>query len=150
MLAAARRELEVVGSELVRRGLLESPEDLFFLDLHEARAALDGAQLSDLVRSRRSDYEWELRRRHVPRVLLSDGTEPETVAAIAAAAQGGSTAAGGDGALVGTPASAGSVTGIARKIAEKEAQGRVVSVLEGGYNLAGLASAAAAHVKATQ
>ncbi len=40
------------------------------------------------------------------------------------------------------------LTAIARTIAEKEGQGRVVSVLEGGYNLAGLASAAAAHVKA--
>jgi acetoin utilization deacetylase AcuC-like enzyme len=33
-------------------------------------------------------------------------------------------------------------------IAEEHAGGRVVSVLEGGYNLSGLASAAAAHVKA--
>jgi acetoin utilization deacetylase AcuC-like enzyme len=33
-------------------------------------------------------------------------------------------------------------------IADRHAQGRVVSVLEGGYNLAGLASAAAAHVGA--
>jgi acetoin utilization deacetylase AcuC-like enzyme len=40
------------------------------------------------------------------------------------------------------------LTGIAREIAEKSAQGRVVSVLEGGYNLAGLASAATAHVRA--
>jgi acetoin utilization deacetylase AcuC-like enzyme len=40
------------------------------------------------------------------------------------------------------------LTGIARSIAEKTAQGRVVSVLEGGYNLEGLASAATAHVKA--
>ena len=111
MLAAARRELEVVGSELVRRGLLESPEDLFFLDLHEARAALDGAQLSDLVRSRRSDYEWELRRRHVPRVLLSDGTEPEATAEPSAHA---------DGTLFGVPASAGAVTGTAAVVLDPQ------------------------------
>jgi acetoin utilization deacetylase AcuC-like enzyme len=34
------------------------------------------------------------------------------------------------------------------EIAARHAGGRVVSVLEGGYNLDGLASAAAAHVKA--
>jgi pyruvate,water dikinase len=111
MLAAARCELEVVGSELARRGLLESPEDVFFLDLHEARAALDGARLSDLVRSRRSDYEWELRRRHLPRVLLSDGTEPEATAEPSAHA---------DGTLVGIPASAGAVTGTAAVVLDPQ------------------------------
>ena len=40
------------------------------------------------------------------------------------------------------------LTGIVRGIAERHAQGRLVSTLEGGYALAGLASAAAAHVKA--
>ena len=35
-----------------------------------------------------------------------------------------------------------------RGIADKSAQGRVIGVLEGGYNLAGLASAAVAHVEA--
>jgi acetoin utilization deacetylase AcuC-like enzyme len=33
-------------------------------------------------------------------------------------------------------------------IADKHAAGRLISVLEGGYNLAGLGSAAAAHVSA--
>ena len=36
------------------------------------------------------------------------------------------------------------------EIADRYAGGRVVSVLEGGYNLSGLASAAAAHVKALE
>lgn len=40
------------------------------------------------------------------------------------------------------------LTGIVRGIAEKSAQGRVVSMLEGGYSLTGLASAATAHVAA--
>ena len=35
-----------------------------------------------------------------------------------------------------------------RQLAAKFAQGRVVSVLEGGYNLSGLASAATAHCSA--
>jgi acetoin utilization deacetylase AcuC-like enzyme len=40
------------------------------------------------------------------------------------------------------------LTQIVRGIADKSAQGRVIGVLEGGYNLAGLASAAVAHVEA--
>jgi len=40
------------------------------------------------------------------------------------------------------------LTAAVMAIAERHARGRVVSVLEGGYNLAGLASAAAAHVAA--
>jgi acetoin utilization deacetylase AcuC-like enzyme len=35
-------------------------------------------------------------------------------------------------------------------IADRYAKGRLVSVLEGGYTLAGLASSAAAHVEALQ
>jgi rifampicin phosphotransferase len=46
-------------------------------------------------------------RRHVPRVLLSDGTEPEVGAGPPPTA---------DGALVGTAASAGTVTGPARVV----------------------------------
>ena len=40
------------------------------------------------------------------------------------------------------------LTEIALEIADKHAGGRLVSVLEGGYNLAGLASAVTAHVRA--
>ncbi len=40
------------------------------------------------------------------------------------------------------------LTSILREIADKYAQGRLVSVLEGGYNLSALASASLAHVKA--
>jgi len=42
----------------------------------------------------------------------------------------------------------GELTKLVRGIADRHANGRVVSLLEGGYNLAGLASAAAAHVEA--
>jgi rifampicin phosphotransferase len=52
----------------------------------------------------------------VPRVLLSDGTEPEAAAATAGIRTTGRTAADGDGVLVGTPASAGTVTGVARVV----------------------------------
>jgi acetoin utilization deacetylase AcuC-like enzyme len=40
------------------------------------------------------------------------------------------------------------LTGIVKEIAEKHCGGRLVSTLEGGYNLAGLALAAASHVRA--
>jgi len=108
-LAAVRRELQAVGDELARRGTIAASDDIFFLDLVEARDALKGGGLHDLVAQRRQAYETELRRRHVPRVLLSDGTEPEAEALATG---------GGDGALVGTAASAGVVTAVARVILE--------------------------------
>ena len=39
------------------------------------------------------------------------------------------------------------LTRLVRGIADQYAKGRVVSLLEGGYNLSGLASAAVAHVR---
>ena len=40
------------------------------------------------------------------------------------------------------------LTKLVLSVAERSAKGRVVSVLEGGYNLRGLGTAASAHVKA--
>ena len=42
------------------------------------------------------------------------------------------------------------LTRVMREIADKHAGGRLVSVLEGGYSLTGLASAVRAHVEALQ
>jgi phosphohistidine swiveling domain-containing protein len=106
-LAQMRRQLAIIGEEIGRAGTIEHGDDIFFLNLHDVRAALAGQDMRDLVRRRRAEYEQELRRRHVPRVLLSDGTEPEAQATSNVAV---------DGALSGTPASAGSVTGRARVI----------------------------------
>jgi pyruvate,water dikinase len=103
--AAVRRSLLVVGDHLVELGVLDSAADVAHLDLAELRAALAGGDLRGLVAERRAAYEQESRRRHVPRVLLSDGTEPEALAESAA-----------DGALTGTAASAGTVTGVARVV----------------------------------
>jgi rifampicin phosphotransferase len=104
-LAAVRRELAAVGAEMASRGIVENAGDVFFLELAEARAALPGGDLRRLVDERRQTYETELRRRHVPRVLLSDGTEPEALTLAATPTEG---------VLVGTPASAGDVAGPAR------------------------------------
>jgi pyruvate,water dikinase len=107
VLARLRRELALVGAELAARGVIAAPDDVFFLTLREARSAVGGDDMRDLVRQRREEYAHEMRRRHVPRVLLSDGTEPEAQLTSAQKV---------DGALTGTPASAGSVTGQARVI----------------------------------
>jgi pyruvate,water dikinase len=106
-LAQLRRQLALVGRELAAKGRLTTADDVFFLDLREARAALAGEDMTDVVRRRREEFAHEMRRRHVPRVLLSDGTEPE--AQIVPKRTTG-------GALAGTPASAGTVTGLARVI----------------------------------
>ncbi|HZA72840.1 MAG TPA: PEP/pyruvate-binding domain-containing protein [Propionibacteriaceae bacterium] len=105
-LAAVRQQLGLVGEILADQERIARSDDIFFLDLAEVRQGLAGENLSALVEQRRAAYELELRRRHVPRVLLSDGTEPEAVGAVAAA----------DGALVGSPASAGVVTSRARVV----------------------------------
>ncbi|MCW2881073.1 MAG: Phosphoenolpyruvate synthase/pyruvate phosphate dikinaselike protein [Sphaerisporangium sp.] len=105
-LAEMRKHVAAVGHELAERGLLEAADDVFMLSLPEARAALGGTDQGNLVKARRATYARELRRRHVPRVLLSDGTEPEAVGAAPPA----------EGALTGTAASPGTVTGTARVV----------------------------------
>ena len=108
LLAHARAELMVIGTELAGRGAIDAAEDVFFLDLPQARAALGGVDHREAVAVRRTEYAHELRRRHVPRILLSDGTEPEATVVVGAA-----TAAGD---LTGTPASAGTVTAPVRVV----------------------------------
>ena len=94
-----------VGVELKGRGLLDAADDAFFLTLPELRRAIAGEDLRDTVVDRRETYRRELTRRHIPRVLLSDGTDAETELAPAT-----------DTAIRGTPASPGIAHGIARVI----------------------------------
>jgi phosphohistidine swiveling domain-containing protein len=108
LFARARELLWPVGEELAKTGRLESADDIFFVTLPEARAALAGEDLRPLVRGRRAAYDQEMRRRRVPRILLSDGTEPEVEAPDASGAA--------DGILLGTAASGGVVTAKARVI----------------------------------
>jgi rifampicin phosphotransferase len=105
LLATARAGLAAIGLRLAAGGVLEQGDDVFFLELTEVRAGLAGADQRAVVATRRAGYARELRRRHIPRVLLSDGTEPEALASPPP-----------DGALVGTPASAGTVTGPVRVV----------------------------------
>jgi pyruvate,water dikinase len=106
-LGAMREQLKEVGHELAVAGRIEQADDVFFLDLGDARRGLAGEDLRALVMERREAYQQELKRRHIPRLLLSDGTEPEAVAVEAARA---------DGALAGSPASTGTVTARARVV----------------------------------
>jgi phosphohistidine swiveling domain-containing protein len=107
VLGALRQQLRMIGDELVKHGEIETPDDVFFLDVGEVRRALGGEVLRDLVAKRHAAYQIELRRRHIPRLLLSDGTEVETLGAAASA---------GDGTMSGSPASPGMVTGPARVV----------------------------------
>ncbi|BCW57127.1 PEP/pyruvate-binding domain-containing protein [Arthrobacter sp. StoSoilB20] len=107
-LSAARKQLLLVGEELAAAQRIEHPRDIFFLDLDEAETALAGDDLKGLVAERREAYQQELRRRHIPRVLLSDGTEPEAAPR--------HTGIQRPGTLSGSPASAGRVTAPARVI----------------------------------
>ena len=113
LLARVRQVLFPIGLELAAAGALDSPDDLWFLSLPEMRAALPAGSrdLRPLVKERRGAYDEEVRRRHLPRFLLSDGTEPGADAGPAIP-----TLAGDGGALRGTPASAGRVSGTARVI----------------------------------
>jgi rifampicin phosphotransferase len=107
VLSQARRELSAIGADLVAAGSIGAAEDVFFLNLGEITAAAQGRDLRYVVAHRRTDHDREMGRRHVPRVLLSDGTEPEAGAGRPPTA---------DGALVGIAASAGTVTGPARVV----------------------------------
>lgn len=100
VLAQTRELLWQVGEELVQEGRLKEAGDVFFLTLSEVHASLAGADPR------------ELRRRHVPLVLLSDGTEP-----IPQPQRDAPT----EDTLQGIPASPGVVTALARVIFDPNA-----------------------------
>ncbi len=102
------RQIELAAA--VQAGRLNEAGDLFFLTLAEANALLSGADLRECVSERRASFARELGRRHVPLVLLSNGTEPLTQI------QKGQSDIREAGTLQGTPASPGRVTAIARVV----------------------------------
>ncbi len=106
-LAEVRRQLLTAGAELAERGLLEQPADIMFLTLDEALDAADGADLRAVVAGRRRKHDREARRRQVPGLLLSDGTNPQALPDDSAAEYGPDV-------LVGQPAATGVATGPAR------------------------------------
>ena len=105
MFTPLRETLRPVGHELAAAGRIERPDDIYFLTLAEARAAVAGAEMRSAVAVNRATYMREQARRRIPRVLMADGTDAE-VALVETV----------EGAVRGTPASPGSVTGMARVI----------------------------------
>jgi pyruvate,water dikinase len=104
--ARGRAILAPVGAELASAGRIAKADDLWFLTLPDMRRALGGDDLRGVVVARRAEYARELRRRHIPRLLLSDGTDVEAAYAPPVA----------EGALRGSPASPGVARGVARVI----------------------------------
>ncbi len=101
--AQGRAILAPVGVALAAQGSVATADDIWFLTLPDARRALAGEDMRQRVAERRAEYRREERRRHVPRVLLSDGTDAEAAFTSPAA----------DGAIRGTPASPGTAHGVA-------------------------------------
>ncbi len=107
LMASLRRALCSIGKAMEQDGWLEHTEDIFFLTFTEAGAALTGEDIRQVVRERRASYDHEAQRRHIPRVLLSDGTEPTVAEPLGLEARA---------TLKGSPASPGTVTAQARVV----------------------------------
>jgi pyruvate,water dikinase len=75
LMGIIRNELLDSGREFTSQGLLEQPEDVFFLRFQELQALAnqEPRDWKSLIAERRAIYERENRRRQVPRVLVSDG-----------------------------------------------------------------------------
>lgn len=107
VLGEMHRQLLRIGADMASAGTVADSGDVFFLDFDEIRVGLRGADLHGIVADRRRLYDIELRRKRIPRLLLSDGTDVEA----AMMAKSPPSAA-----LTGTPASAGTATGRVRVI----------------------------------
>lgn len=75
LMGMIRSELLASGDELVREGIIDTPEELFFLHFHELQALAkhDNRDWKKLITERHTTHERENRRRQIPRVLVSDG-----------------------------------------------------------------------------
>lgn len=108
-LRQVRRQLLAVGADLADRGLLETAADIMFLELDEVTTVVEtGADLRPTVAERSQRHDREMRRRHVPGLLLSDGTDVEAVLPVTDSAAG----------MRGTGAAPGTVTARARVITD--------------------------------
>ena len=107
MFGKVRELLLANGAALVAAGVLEQPDDVFFLHLTELETltAQPERDWRGLVAERRLLHAQEQRRKQIPRVLLSDGR---------AFYEG--LAGSSEGELVGSPVSPGVVEGVVRVI----------------------------------
>jgi rifampicin phosphotransferase len=100
--------LLAAGQSLAGQGLLAAPQDIFFLHLAELKV-LEHIQTLDwkaLISERQAVYTRELRRKRVPRVMLSDGTTYYDAPSASAPET--------ENTLSGSPVSAGIVEGVVR------------------------------------
>ncbi len=99
------------GKALLAKNLLKRDDDLFFLKIEELEAIASLEEISEEVREkivqRREARTRELRRKMLPRVLLSDGR---------AFFEGVQTTADGDSGIIGDPVSPGMVEGRVRVV----------------------------------
>jgi len=110
LLGHFRSALLAAGQKLVADGKLSTQEDVFYLHLWELKA-LGNGEIRDwqaLVSERRANYARELRRKRVPRIMLSDGTAFYDAPHSAAADD--------PNVLTGSPVSAGVVEGMVRVV----------------------------------
>jgi rifampicin phosphotransferase len=111
LLDMARAALLDSGRELTAAGMLDRPDDIFFLglaDLHQLAGKTPTASPRETVARHKAAYEREQRRKLVPRVLLSDGQ------AFYEGVPAGGTA--GEKTLTGSPVSPGTVEGAVRVV----------------------------------
>lgn len=109
LMGAIRKELLAVGQEFVQAGELDQAGDLFYLFTIEmqALASREPRDWKALVARRRETYTLELRRRQIPRLLLSDGR---------VFYEGLSPASASADQMTGSPVSPGSVEGRVRVV----------------------------------
>ncbi|MCB0033410.1 MAG: hypothetical protein KDE51_05305, partial [Anaerolineales bacterium] len=70
MLALARKIVLTIGREYVDEGLLNQPEDIFFLHLDDIKKKHG---LRETVQENRAAYEKEMARTSIPRIVLNSG-----------------------------------------------------------------------------
>jgi phosphoenolpyruvate synthase/pyruvate phosphate dikinase len=108
-LGIVRNEILASGAEFADAGIIEKPEDLFFLHFSEleALAKEESRDWKQIIAERRAIHERENRRKQVPRVLVSDGR---------AFYEGLGVLADTDTVISGSPVSPGVAEGIVRVI----------------------------------
>ena len=75
MMWSIQKGIKQAGQKLVEQGELNQADDLFYLSFTElsSMARHDKRDWRSLIAERRASYQRELRRRQLPRLLLSDG-----------------------------------------------------------------------------
>ena len=96
-----------IGESLAETKVLEAADDIWFLDILEIRQALnDGQPLASLITARRAEFALNAKRTP-PRVVTSEGEIPRPNLSVKGAPEG---------ALIGSPVSAGIYEGIAHVV----------------------------------